>query len=79
VTNRNVAAIRDLYNAMRPYLPGYSYVNYIDLDLHDYANAYYKGNLPRLQAIKLKYDPDNFFHFAQSIPLPTQAPAMPLA
>jgi hypothetical protein len=79
VTNRNVAAIRDLYKAMRPYLPGYSYVNYIDLDLQDYANAYYKGNLPRLQTIKLKYDSDNFFHFAQSIPLPTQAPAMPLA
>ena len=79
VTNRNVAAIRDLYKAMRPYLPGYSYVNYIDLDLQNYADAYYKGNLPRLQAIKLKFDPDNFFHFAQSIPLPIQVPGMPLA
>jgi len=79
VTNRNVAAIRGLYNAMRPYLPGYSYVNYIDLDLQDYANAYYKGNLPRLQEIKLKYDPDNFFHFAQSIPLPVVAPSMQVA
>jgi hypothetical protein len=69
-TNKNVAAIRALYAAMRPHLPGYSYVNYIDLDLTDYAPAYYKGNLPRLQAIKQQYDPDNFFHFAQSIPLP---------
>ena len=69
-TNRNVAAIRALYNAMRPYLPGYSYVNYIDTDLQDYARAYYKDNLPRLQAVKKQYDPDNFFHFVQSIPLP---------
>ena len=69
-TNRNVAAIRALYDAMRPYLPGYSYVNYIDADLQDYARAYYKDNLPRLRAVKQQYDPDNFFHFAQSIPLP---------
>lgn len=69
-TNKNVAAIRALYAAMRPHFPGFSYVNYIDLDLTDYAPAYYKGNLPRLQAVKQQYDPDNFFHFAQSIPLP---------
>ena len=69
-TNNNVAAVRALYAAMRPHLPGFSYVNYIDLDLTDWANAYYKGNLPRLQAVKQQYDPDNIFHFAQSIPLP---------
>ena len=69
-TNSRVAAVRALYAAMRSYLPGFSYVNYIDLDLTDYAPAYYKGNLPRLQAVKQQYDPDNFFHFAQSIPLP---------
>lgn len=67
-TNRSVAAVRALYAAMRPHFPGFSYVNYIDLDLTDYAPAYYKGNLPRLQAVKQQYDPDNFFHFAQSIP-----------
>ena len=69
-TNRNVAAVRALYDAMRPHLPGFSYVNYIDADLQDYARAYYKGNLPRLQTVKQQYDPDNFFHFAQSVPLP---------
>ena len=70
-TNRNVAAVRALYAAMRPHVPGFSYVNYMDSDLHDYAPAYYKGNLPRLQAVKQQYDPDDFFHFAQSIPLPS--------
>ena len=69
-TNGKVAAVRALYAAMRPHVPGYSYVNYIDLDLPDYAPAYYKANLPRLQTVKQQYDPDNFFHFAQSIPLP---------
>jgi hypothetical protein len=75
-TNRNVAAVRALYEAMRPYLPGYSYVNYLDADLQDYARSYYKGNLVRLQAVKQQYDPDNFFQFAQSIPLPTGAQRM---
>ncbi len=69
-TNGKVAAVRALYAAMRPFLPGYSYVNYIDSDLTDYAPAYYKGNLARLQTVKQQYDPDNVFHFAQSIPLP---------
>ena len=69
-TNRNAGAVRSLYTAMRPHMPGYSYVNYIDLDLTDWAPAYYKGNLSRLMTIKQQYDPDNFFHFAQSIPLP---------
>ena len=75
-TNRNVASVRALYDAMRSYLPGYSYVNYIDVDLQDYARSYYKGNLPRLQMVKQQYDPDNFFQFAQSIPLPTEAKGM---
>lgn len=78
-TNHNVAALRALYGAMRPYLPGYSYVNYIDADLPDFARAYYKDNLARLQAVKAQYDPDNFFHFAQSIPLPAAAGGTHLA
>jgi Berberine and berberine like/FAD binding domain len=69
-TNRNMAAVRAVYGAMRPFLPGDSYVNYIDADLQDYARSYYGGNLSRLQAVKQQYDPANFFHFAQSIPLP---------
>ncbi len=72
-TNHNVAALRTLYGAMRAHLPGYSYVNYLDADLQDFARAYYRDNLSRLQAVKQEYDPNNFFHFAQSIPLPGAA------
>ena len=54
---------------VRPSSSG-SYQNYIDPTLHDWQRAYYGANLPRLQRIKQRRDPDDLFHFAQSIPLP---------
>ena len=69
-TSRRVKAIGNLYTAMRPHFPGFSYVNYIDLDLENWPVAYYKENLARLSIVKMKYDPANVFKFAQSIPLP---------
>lgn len=45
-----------------------SYQNYVSLDYEDYLERYYGTNLPRLIGIKQKYDPDNYFHFPQSIP-----------
>ena len=58
---------------MRPHMPGAAYVNYRDLELPDYAAAYWGDNLPRLIAVKRHYDPDNLFRHAQSVPLPPQA------
>jgi FAD/FMN-containing dehydrogenase len=55
--------------AMQPYATGFSYQNYIDTGLTDWQHAYYGANLARLQSVKRTYDPTNFFHFGQSIPL----------
>lgn len=47
-----------------------AYINYPDRDLDDFANRYWGPNLPRLQAIKARYDPGNVFRHDQSVPLP---------
>jgi hypothetical protein len=52
-----------------PYAEG-SYQNYMDPTLPNWAEAYYGTNLARLSKVKGVYDPDDVFHFAQSIPLP---------
>jgi hypothetical protein len=64
----NVASI---YAAMRPYLPGAAYVNYSDLDLQNWADAYWGANLSRLSAVKAAYDANNLFHHQQSVPVGT--------
>jgi FAD/FMN-containing dehydrogenase len=71
-TPAHLASVAKVYAAMRPYMPGAAYVNYCDLDLPDYPNAYWGDNLPRLMAVKQQYDPQNLFHHAQSVPLPSQ-------
>jgi FAD/FMN-containing dehydrogenase len=69
-TPAHVANVAKVHAAMRPFMPGASYVNYCDLDLGDYARAYWGDNLPRLMAVKAEYDPQNLFRHAQSVPLP---------
>jgi Berberine and berberine like len=68
-TPQRLADMRDLYAAMRPYMSGGAYVNYCDLDLADWQNAYWGANLVRLKKIKAAFDPGNVFRHAQSVPL----------
>jgi hypothetical protein len=56
------------HSKLGPYSTG-AYQNYIDPELTNWQQAYYGDNLSRLMSVKSTYDPDDFFHFAQSIPL----------
>ena len=55
--------------SLHPWGTGRVYPNFPDPELEDWAHAYHGTNLERLALIKTKYDPDNFFHFHQSIPV----------
>ena len=69
IVNANQTWLKNTWQAMRPYASGAAYQNYIDADQPNWQQAYYGANLARLKQIKTKYDPNNLFHFAQSIPL----------
>jgi FAD/FMN-containing dehydrogenase len=68
VVAANHSWLINTWQSMRSYASGAAYQNYIDPELTDWQQAYYGINLPRLQHIKAAYDPNNLFHFAQSIP-----------
>jgi len=63
-----IAWARDTYTAMRPFMGSGRYVNYLgDDEPGDPVAAAYGPNYPRLQRLKAKYDPQNFFHINQNI------------
>jgi hypothetical protein len=67
-TPARLAAVRAVYDALHPYMSGGAYVNYCDLDLADWQQAYWGANLQRLRTVKRAVDPTNLFRHAQSVP-----------
>lgn len=56
-----------LRQRLLPYTVG-DYIGNPDPDIKDYLTSYYGTNVERLECVKRKYDPENIFHFEQSIP-----------
>ena len=52
------------HRAVRPYSAG-GYVNYVEYGRS--VSTYYGASLTRLQTVKKKYDPTNFFHTAYTL------------
>lgn len=63
----SIASVERVRKLIKPYVTG-SYVNVPDQNIKNFGEAYYGNNFARLREVKTKYDPENFFHFPQSIP-----------
>ena len=60
--SRHMSWTRSVYGSLQPFTASARYVNYLDHDdTGDAAAAAYGPNYQRLQQIKAKYDPQNFF------------------
>jgi FAD/FMN-containing dehydrogenase len=67
-TDACIAWARETYAKMQPFIASGRYVNYLDDDeAGDPVSAAYGANYRRLQELKTKYDPKNFFRMNQNI------------
>ena len=67
-TDRSIAWARQSHAQMEPFFASRRYVNYLgDDETGDPVAMAYGPNYRRLQELKSKYDPNNFFHMNQNI------------
>lgn len=59
---------REYWQALHPYSTGGSYINMVMDEGQENVKAAYRDNYQRLEMIKNKYDPNNFFRVNQNIP-----------
>ena len=60
--------VAEFWQAVKPYLSGRVYVNYLGQEGADRVREAYGPVYDRLAALKKKYDPANFFHLNQNVP-----------
>jgi FAD/FMN-containing dehydrogenase len=68
LTSKALGWAADFWRALRPFGDG-AYVNVPNAAASDWERDYYGANRERLRQVKAKYDPENVFHFEQSVPL----------
>ena len=61
------AYLDDFMRLLEPMSNGESYQNYPRLSQTDFRERYWAEQFPKLLRIKRKYDPQNFFRYAQSV------------
>jgi FAD/FMN-containing dehydrogenase len=66
-TDREVAWVRGTHDAIRPFLDGTSYSNFMDADEVADESTAYGRTLARLRQVKSVWDPDNRLHLNQNI------------
>ncbi len=66
-TQKNMAWVREYWNALRPHSAGGAYVNFLMEEGDERVVATYGANYSRLVELKDKYDPTNLFHHNQNI------------
>jgi FAD/FMN-containing dehydrogenase len=62
----HVAYVKKYWGTLEHFTDGY-YTNEVGEEAQTYVDANYQGNLPRLQAIKSKYDPTNLFRLNANV------------
>jgi FAD/FMN-containing dehydrogenase len=62
----HVAYAREYWSQLERYTDGF-YTNEVGDEAQAYIDANYQGNLPRLQALKSKYDPTNLFRLNANV------------
>ncbi|KAK0634236.1 hypothetical protein B0T17DRAFT_480391 [Bombardia bombarda] len=69
VSSTTRAFLENFHDKLLGYLPGVkgTYPGYVDPSLRNAQENYWLGNLPQLERIKAKWDPNDVFHNPQSV------------